>query len=467
MPPRFPRYDPAQLFSFPRFNDLPKELRLAIWEYAATVPRIVHLTKKTLRTDKDPDWWRYVRSDKSVDDEDDFYDTFELPDFEISRINRDVACQRLLTRDEDYNGSMTREEARRILHSPPRYSYYVQPLPPRPLHGFRSETIPSVLLACQESFEVASKVYSRVFVSLGAFPQTYFNFQQDTLYLDSNSVLGHWSSDWNLLGVTWTLKHLLGESDLAKVKKLAVFWDKEVIRALGDGGYQFVDWLHNLHRCFPVLKEFTIVEDHFVYNQEVDSRQDKASYQILNRRYDNLKYESSRINWDGRTRNLRIHGYLIDESLPRPGHIVQMFDQQNWNRRAAEAWTTMYPKAGEWKLPVPVFKNLITESDERQLLDDARMFQKKYHKGRWYINPKHPYYDFEDYPFDEITSTDLANIRNLDTENKDGSDGFAWDDVEAADFDNVMDTEPEDSDDLRDYLWDDFDAAELMTLQGT
>jgi alkylated DNA nucleotide flippase Atl1 len=78
-----------------------------IWGFAANIPRIVHLSKKALRSDEHPDWWRYVRSDRPVDKEDpDFYDDFELPDSEISRINRELACQRLLTRDDDYSLEM-------------------------------------------------------------------------------------------------------------------------------------------------------------------------------------------------------------------------------------------------------------------------------------------------------------------------------------------------------------------------
>jgi hypothetical protein len=467
MPLEFLCDDPRQQTSFSRFNDLPIELRLMIWGFAANIPRIVHLSKKALRTDDDPDWWRYVRSDKPVDEEDpDFYDNFDIPDFETSRINRELACQRLLTKDENYNGSMTSAEARYILHVShgSRYGWsHTNHNPPSQLHGFRSGSIPATLLACHESFTVGTRLYSRAFASLGAFPQTYFNFHQDTLYLDSNSTIGVRSHQWNLLGVTWSLQQHLHTSDLGRVEKLAVFWNDQVIRLLGDGGFQFVDWLHNLHKCFPRLKEFTIVQDHFAYDQAVDARRDKKGYWNLNRSYQDLKYDSSRMNWDGKTRNLRIHGYLVDESIPRPSRPIQLFDEHRWYKEAASSWTKMYPDSAPWTLPKPVFRNLITEIDEARLLEDAHSFQKKYNKGRWYINPKHPYYDFEDYPFDDIAAADLEHIRLIDKPPND-FDEYAWDDLDVVDLENICTNEPKDADDLKDYMWDDFDPADFANI---
>jgi hypothetical protein len=66
----------------------------------------------------------------------------------------------------------------------------------QPLTGLHSDCpIPSLLLACRESFSVASKVYTRSFSSLGALPQIYFNFQLDTLHIDHRSYCEYFCDD--------------------------------------------------------------------------------------------------------------------------------------------------------------------------------------------------------------------------------------------------------------------------------
>lgn len=62
-----------------------------------------------------------------------------------------------------------------------------------PIHlkGFqRTCSIPSLLLVCKESFDIASKVYCHAFSSLGCPAEQYFDFDRDFLYLNSESFLG-------------------------------------------------------------------------------------------------------------------------------------------------------------------------------------------------------------------------------------------------------------------------------------
>jgi hypothetical protein len=168
--------------SFTKFNGLPQELRLIIWGFAANIPRIVHLSHKHLRTDKDPDWWMQVRSDKPTDGEDpEDYDSFEITERDIWEITtKKEACERLLTPDDKYRGSMTRATAQWLLKDMAPSSYRLTNRV-KPLSGWLSESpIPVVLLVCKESFSVATTIFSRTFASFGALPQTYFNYHLDT-----------------------------------------------------------------------------------------------------------------------------------------------------------------------------------------------------------------------------------------------------------------------------------------------
>lgn len=45
---------------------------------------------------------------------------------------------------------------------------------------------PHILLACREAFSVVSKFYEPVFCIFNSFPETYFNFDLDTVYLNSD-----------------------------------------------------------------------------------------------------------------------------------------------------------------------------------------------------------------------------------------------------------------------------------------
>lgn len=53
------------------------------------------------------------------------------------------------------------------------------------LHGFRTRSqAPTILYVHRESYQVASKTFSRVFGTDISFPETWFNFAVDTLVLD-------------------------------------------------------------------------------------------------------------------------------------------------------------------------------------------------------------------------------------------------------------------------------------------
>lgn len=65
-----------------------------------------------------------------------------------------------------------------------------------PIYGFQAQAafIP-LLYVCRESFAVASKIYTRAFGTAEAYPETWFAFDRDMLYLDFNYLLGDLSLD--------------------------------------------------------------------------------------------------------------------------------------------------------------------------------------------------------------------------------------------------------------------------------
>ena len=68
------------------------------------------------------------------------------------------------------------------------------PLLDGPLPGIKSNTPPlQILLACCESFAAATKFYEREFSIDPSYPETYFNFYQDTLYIRHDTF--SWSSE--------------------------------------------------------------------------------------------------------------------------------------------------------------------------------------------------------------------------------------------------------------------------------
>lgn len=76
--------------------------------------------------------------------------------------------------------------------------------------------IPSLLLACHESFRVASKVYTKSFSALGSIAQTYFNFELDTLYLDLRTEAA------GVEAIVQDVLPYMCQDELAKVEKLAI-----------------------------------------------------------------------------------------------------------------------------------------------------------------------------------------------------------------------------------------------------
>jgi len=220
------------LTSFTLFPKLPKEVRLTIWESVPLDPRIVYLEWKPL---KQYNSCTRVWSNKAIDNGSGRSAFFEADEEEIGNISRyqDKGVQ--TTDDSDFASNIPR--------------------------GFRSQAkLPGILLACKESFAVASKIYTRAFGTEHSSPQTWFNFEIDTLYLD--------------LGITFTYRNslldALVEEDLHRVQKLYMENDdycwilEEWSMTYRYGNYSHdiyyaeEDFIVGIHRKFKNLREFRL-----------------------------------------------------------------------------------------------------------------------------------------------------------------------------------------------------------------
>jgi hypothetical protein len=214
--------------SFPRFNDLPIEIRFMIWEEALPGPRIVYLEPISR-----PNFTYFpVRSDIAIDDYDeDGYSRFFDPEREI-----DIETAHKLRNEGDrFQGEAT------------------------DLQGVRTRAPPPVLLyVCRESFQVTCKHYERVFGTKSTFPEVWFNFEIDTLYLD-------WGWPLPLTKHYWEGWFVYAE--LEKVKYLALYIDPDTLWAIhADGEEEYLAmWLGSFPNakkvCLNRLRPFHTMAD--------------------------------------------------------------------------------------------------------------------------------------------------------------------------------------------------------------
>lgn len=426
-----------KLTTFPIFERLPIEVRLMIWEFALPGPRIVHLTKRALRTDDDPDWWKRVRSDKKMPglgfplvDEDSEYGEFPLKFGDIGKLELEIAAKRLLVKEEKYKGTMTRAQAKEILRQnairttyPPRkglgsheYTSYADQQGwgksasglstygkrpgvhlPSTLFGFRSESPPpALLLVCRESHHVASKVYLQHFGALGAAPTTYFNYQMDTLYLDENTAGSEFFHEYR--HHTYTTGYIQSDlerdviaDDFAQVKKLAIEcpWNAtphiygfgRPTRAPDQMRDVLKPWLYTVQKLFPNLKKITLIESYFVYRARFDHR-------YMDLKLMNLKAENDIV---------RVNGYRVEKGKNHltPPSVPSYEVPPETIASLCRSWNKDNPET-PWNLPKIEYKVITAEGHERLLLGDAHSAARTYSgTSHWYINPEDPT-DFEE-----------------------------------------------------------------------
>lgn len=411
--------------SFTCFNKLPVEVRLMIWKFALPDPRIVYIKARRLRTDDDPSWWKRVRSDKAIegpagpapypeaDDADDesSYDFFDIEDYELDKIERKMACKRLLTPDDKFTGRMTRADAKAILMRPEKHRAIELPGIHRPahLHGVYSESgIPSLLLVCKESFGVASKSYTAAFGAKGAFPQTYFDFHRDTLHIDFNSLRSlHKSAYWyRISGVDYDpsgeIPALTPTDETSMVESLSVSLSLPAVELALGSSDRFSTFLYSLHRLFPRLKRLTIVERHYAPAELCDDDVDKRAEDMKE-----LKFVESTIHL--LQNHLQFNGHPI--FLGDYRHIqsgrrqLSVLDPPEWvedARRISEQHSNT-----SWPFFQVDYKSIIAEAYENKLLKQAAEPNKRFDRYGW------PIYRSED-DFDDDSEDDFNRDPWLD-----------------------------------------------------
>lgn len=175
---------------FSRFRDLPFELRLLIWE-ATIEPQIVHLRQRHVS-----ECYHAVQSVPSN------RHVADRCSGKVSQKYQGCLCE---SHYEGYRKEFDRID--RIRGRP--YAHHTM--------GFDTDVpIPGLLLACRESYQVASKVYTKSFSALGSIAQTYFNFKTDTLYLDIHTEAPTAES------ILQDVLPYMCQDELASVEKLAI-----------------------------------------------------------------------------------------------------------------------------------------------------------------------------------------------------------------------------------------------------
>ncbi|KAE9366464.1 hypothetical protein N431DRAFT_429340 [Stipitochalara longipes BDJ] len=160
--------------SFPQFNELPKELRVMIWHAAIPDPRVVYLRHEFLPFYTTTRVW----SDKAVDE------TFQGDD---EHCDGDPTF--FDATGETDEGDYGPEDQCKKLASPC--------------------ALPNLLFVCHESYQVAIKYYEKAFGSHHSFPETWFDFERDALYLDWGSKGPELSLDDFLSSEASRVRHLV------------------------------------------------------------------------------------------------------------------------------------------------------------------------------------------------------------------------------------------------------------------
>lgn len=184
--------------TFPRFPDLPIEIRLTIWEHAVSAieSRIVHLKQRLLK-EMEGEWWERVRSNVPMWPCDKPFEQDELAPWEkdgwgtrteneyavIPWADTNFAYGPIEDYDHEYDSSLWYQSGYGLSR-------------PERLWGFSTETqTPGLLLLCRDSREVALKHYQLLFSSLGAIPQISTLFE--TRYSSTMTRFSIVTKTWN------------------------------------------------------------------------------------------------------------------------------------------------------------------------------------------------------------------------------------------------------------------------------
>jgi hypothetical protein len=209
--------------SFPRFPQLPKEVRLMIWEMALPCLRIVSVEMRWLKKTH-LEW----EQEKEVSNK-------------TAENTRDSETMPEASRATSHNCECPRVDP---------------PLIDGHLPGIKLNTpLPQILLTCCKSFAAATKFYKCVFSIDPSSPETYFNFYQDTLYIRHNTF------SWYSEGTESIIDSLVcfsihNNKELNCVKNLTVLLDPK-------GTVSVKEWLVRLLCFFQRVERLLLVVQHY------------------------------------------------------------------------------------------------------------------------------------------------------------------------------------------------------------
>ncbi|KAM3075227.1 hypothetical protein ACMFMF_005904 [Clarireedia jacksonii] len=396
--------------TFTLFSKLPRELRLLIWEFSLPDPRIVKLCVAEQATDCELRWWRRVSSNKAIDECEDDYDAPYIDAGDIRRL--DIAAGdigifdtevREVYSDESWidlgDDSSLFEEIffadgrgpikklpprrkkpqKRILHDIDCLIPDVIPQElwrPATLYGFQSSaSIPTSLLACRESYMAGSLRYSKTFSSLGALPQTYFDYKNDILYLPYAATKS----------LSVLLESVFLRDELANVRNLAIKWSSKASMRYADNSgdpycvgnlYAFLS--HIQQRC-QNLKRLIIVSEEY-HNTTTDPTAEGSR---------TLKFMRTSVDASGGDLRgyVRVNGYRIDNMVHSFKYLPgEKLITAAMMKKAFDYWKRRHP---EWngKFPEIEYQVLTTVREETRLLHEAAKYERRHQKGCWWINP--------------------------------------------------------------------------------
>jgi hypothetical protein len=262
--------------TFAKFPELPKEIRLMIWEAALPSGRIVEILQRPLQM-RVGEWnWPGAPENPSEQDRVDYL-TEEMPADQGYVGRTSTRIQRML-------GYFSLEEVDILVpegyyfEPPSDGDFYIENNLDLPMPGIMSPCPPpSVLFVCRESYEIASEVYKKIFATHAAFAETYFSPRRDTLYLKYDTF--SYITLRVFHNALCPLDSITDVDSLKSVESLAILADPDcgtLDYHLDGRRNNFTDFVDDVLSIFRNLKDFTVVLRHF--DTLFDDRPDAEPY---------------------------------------------------------------------------------------------------------------------------------------------------------------------------------------------
>ncbi|KAH6674708.1 hypothetical protein B0J14DRAFT_587939 [Halenospora varia] len=232
------------------------------------------------------------------------------------------------------------------------------------LQGLRSTSaIPSPLLACRESNENLSGRYQKAFATEAAFPETYFDFDRDILYIRYDKFGGGPYKFKQFLGLH--IQGLNNIEDFRKVKNLAIYIDSSTLLDpnyddRNDSDPRLCRWAANLIEVlFRQLENFTFVLQH----HESSTEKSDGSYVLIDpididKTISNLEYFIA-----------SYHRRELDVTEPENARLILSRLEVNMKELHDIRTARMERGGPHWEIPEVHYK-IAVRSDRKAKLDE-------------------------------------------------------------------------------------------------